>query len=168
MTCNSHTELFRLDDCISGWFSAKSKSFSQQSMDRKRNKILLLTLELLPIDSYATAKQLLHSFHHPSMLQCAIIYFHHFTIYVGAYISSTTSHNDVLCIESLWTIRHYVMRPTILFQHSTKRITQGFKFYENLRTRFLQVTTVCWYFKISIFTKQKWGMIFLIWSSTFT
>ncbi len=25
--------------------------------------------------------------------------------------SSATSHSDVQCVESIWTIRHYVMRP---------------------------------------------------------
>ena len=32
------------------------------------------------------------------------------------HMSSTTSHSDVQCTESLWTIRHYVMRPTMLTQ----------------------------------------------------
>ena len=38
--------------------------------------------------------------------------------------SSAVSHSDVQYVQSLWTIRHYVMRPTNCHDNVTKVLVQ--------------------------------------------
>ncbi len=61
-------------------------------------------------------------------------------VILSCYISSATSHSDVQYVESLWTIRHYVMRPTICSKRFTHILNFSSVFIKTVLTNVFQVT----------------------------